>query len=144
MASLKSGTQVATFPVDRLDSEFQRGEVRFEGLTLPARSFALRVFVDEPHANAQTPTEGNAHYLGTQSFYGVGPAGSPTDPVPLANRARQLAPTQIKLNVTDKLRDFLKGAHGKNVPVTLVAVDREGNEIPDPGLDFEGLSLVTT
>ncbi|MEA2689412.1 MAG: tyrosinase, partial [Candidatus Eremiobacteraeota bacterium] len=132
---------VATIPVDRLGSDFQRGEVRFEGLTLPRRSFNLRVFLDEPDANAQTPTEGNPHYLGTQAFFGVG-----TDPSEAAPGGynRQLEPTQIKLNVTEKLRDFLRNADKKHVPVTLVAVDRDGNEIPDPGLSFEGLTLVTS
>jgi len=141
MASLRSGAQVATVPLDKLGTDFERGEVRFDGLTLPGRSFNLRVFVDEPGANAQTPTEGNPHYLGTQSFFGAGTEHGELDP---GARNRQLEPTQIKLNVTDKLRAFIRQAGKKNVPITVVAVDRDGNEIPDPGLSFEGLSLVTS
>ncbi|HEV3089491.1 MAG TPA: hypothetical protein VGX96_19975 [Candidatus Elarobacter sp.] len=151
MASLKSGAPVASFPVGELGSDFQRGEVRFDGLTLPSRSFEVRVFLDEPNANAQTPTEGNPKYLGTQYFYGVGPGSSAGAGAALesakphsGSRNRQLAPTQIKLNVTDKLRTFAAQAENSHVPMTLVAVDHDGNEIAEPGLNFEGLSLVTS
>ncbi len=141
---LKSGAQVATFRLDQLDPRFERAEVRFEGLTLPARSFELRVFLDDPAADARTPTKGNPHYLGTQYFFGAGsPHGAPGGAAPAAPN-RQLAPTAIRLNVSDRLRAFLEQTGKKQVPVTLVAVDRDGNEIADPGLAFAGVSLVTS
>jgi tyrosinase len=145
MASLKSGATVTSFSLDRLEPGFERGELRFEGLTLPRDSFEVRAFLDEPHANAKTPTEGNPHYLGTQTFYGLGPEAEKYAPGARERGEGQFAPQQVRLNVTDQLRTFLaKAGRKQNVPVTLVAVDGDGKEIREPGLQFEGLSLVTS
>jgi tyrosinase len=144
MAALKSGATVTSFALHKLEPEFERGELRFEGLTLPRDSFEVRAFLDDPHANAKTPTEGNPHYLGTQSFYGLGPQAEAFAPGARERGEGQFAPMVIRLNVTDRLRAFVARADKKDVPVTLVAVDGDGNEIADPGLNFEGLSLVTS
>src|ERR1700694_579739 len=69
---VKSGETVARIPLDQIDPDFRRAELRFEGIRPPVPSFEVRVFVDEQQANARTPTEGNSHYLGTQYFYGTG------------------------------------------------------------------------
>ena len=145
MARIKSGATVATFPSDRIEPGFQRAEARFEGLRPPLQTYAVRVFADEPNANASTPTEGNPHYLGTQHFYGLGVADAPPDagdPYALG-RASQSARTQVPLNVTRGLRDYLAQASPHAVPITVVAVDRDGNEIAEPDLDIEGFSIVT-
>ena len=144
MAALKSGATVASFSLDKLEPEFERGELRFEGVTMPRDSFDVRAFLDEPHANAKTPTEENPHYLGTQSFYGLGPEAEKYAPGARERGEGQFAPQEVRLNVTDRLRAFIAKTGRKNVPVTLVAVDGEGKEIAEPGLHFEGLSLVTT
>jgi tyrosinase len=144
MAALRSGATVTSFSLDRLEPNFTRGELRFEGLTLPRDSFDVRAFLDEPHANAKTPTEGNPHYLGTQSFYGLGPEAEKYAPGARERGEGQFAPQEVRLNVTDRLRAFIAKAGHKAVPVTLVAVDGDGKEIADPGLRFEGLSLVTS
>ena len=143
---IKSGETVATFSFDRIEPDFRRAEVRFEGLTPPVPSFAVRVFVDEPHANAHTPTDGNPHYLGTQHFFGLGVADQPPDPGDAfrLGRASQSAPTQVPLNVTAGLRAYVAQTTPHDAPITLVAVDRDGNEIAEPDLDLEGVSLVTT
>ena len=145
MARIKSGATVATFPIDRIEPGFQRAEARFEGLRPPLQTYSVRVFAGEPDASASTPTEGNPHYLGTQHFYGLGVADVPPDPDdPYAlGRASQSARTQVPLNVTRGLRDYLAQASSPTVPITVVAVDRDGNEIPEPDLDLEGFSIVT-
>jgi hypothetical protein len=55
----------------------------------------------------------------------------------------QSAPTEVPLNVTEGLRRFIAETKADAVPITLVAVDRNGNEIADPDLKLEGVSLVT-
>ncbi len=143
MVTLRSGATVTTFALADVEPDFARAEVRFEGLSPPARSFELRVFAGAPNADARTATEGNPHYLGSQWFYGVGgDGGGALDDV--ADAGQQFAPTQIRLNVTDGLRALLAQGETGALPVTLVAVDRDGNELAEPGLRFEGLSLVTS
>ncbi len=146
--TLRSGATVTSFATDRIEPDFQRAELRFEGLTPPVGSFEVRVFGGEPNAGPSTPTEGNPHYLGSQWFYGVGgapPAAAPAadDPFDLQLQ-HKFEPTEVRLNVTRGLRNYLASGKGGDMPVTLVVVDRNGNELADSGLDFEGLSLVTT
>ena len=148
---VKSGETVARIPLDQIDPDFRRAELRFEGIRPPVPSFEVRVFVDEPLANARTPTEGNSHYLGTQYFYGL---GSP-DPSPertareRGDLFRLEGPTnysrrQIPLNVTPRFRAYWQQTTPHAAPVSLVAVDRDGNEIADPDLDLDAVSLVTS
>jgi len=144
MATLRSGAPAATFALDRVGSDFERADVRFDGLTPPADSFEVRIFLDEPNADARTPTDRNVHYLGSQYFYGTGSSRAPAGSREAAAREKQLAPTDIRLNVTERLRAFLAAAKSTTAPVTLVAVDNDGNEIREPGLRFEGLSIVTS
>jgi hypothetical protein len=143
---VKSGETVARIPLDQIDPDFQRAEVRFEGLRPPIPSYEARVFVDEPQANARTPTDGNPRYLGTQYFYGLGVP----DPPPARDDAFRLeGPTQssrrqIPLNVTQRFRAYLRQTTPHDAPISLVAVDRDGNEIAEPDLDIDGITLVTT
>jgi hypothetical protein len=46
--------------------------------------------------------------------------------------------------VTAALRAYRAAARAQRWNVTLVAVGRDGHLIPEPDLDIEGLSLVTT
>ena len=130
MVTLRSGATVTSFALAEIEPDFARAEVRFEGLIPPARSFELRVFAGAPNADARTATEGNPHYLGSQWFYGVGgdggggDGGGETDGA--GDRGQQFAPTQIRLNVTEGLRALLAGGETGALPVTLVAVDRDG------------------
>jgi tyrosinase len=143
MTLLRSGAAAGTFALDRTGSDFERADVRFEGLIPPNDSFEVRVFLNEPNADARTPTDRNVHYLGSQYFYGAGSSRAPNASFAAAARDKQLAPADIRLNVTDRLRAYLANAPNENVPVTLVAVDRDGHEISEPGLRFDRLSLVT-
>lgn len=99
----------------------------------PVRSFELRVFAE-------------GHYLGSQYFYGLGVPDDPYQPKDPFGRGRasQSAPTQIRLNITDGLRRYLLTRPPLAVRLTFEAVDRDGNAISDPDLQFDGVSLVTT
>jgi len=142
---IRSGETVATLPFDRIEPDFRRAEVRFEGLKPPVQTFAVRVFVDERRPNASTPTSGNPHYLGEQYFYGLGVPDvepDPGDPYRLG-RTSQSARTQVRLNVTEGLRNYLAQTTPNGAPIALVAVDRHGNEIEEPDLDVEGITMTT-
>jgi hypothetical protein len=144
---LKSGETVARIPLDRIGSDFTRAELRFEGLRPPVPSFEARVFLDEPHPDARTPTDGNPHFLGKQFFYGVGvPATTPatTDPFDLTGGETQSSRRAIQLNVTQRFRAYLAQTTPHEAPLAVVTVDHTGNEIAEPDLDLEGVSLVTT
>jgi tyrosinase len=150
VARFRSGDVVATIPLERIEPDFSRAELRLEGYRAPARSFELRFFADEPQANARTPTRGNPRYLGSQYIYGAGAygAGAAEEPSPGgtvdAFRLDDVDRTPLRLNVTDGLRRYLTQTTPHEAPVTAVSVDRHGDELEDPGLDFEGVSVVTT
>jgi hypothetical protein len=131
----RSGDVVATVPLERIEPDFARAELRLEGYRAPSRSFELRFFADEPQANARTPTRGNPRYLGSQYVYGAGAYGAGPE---------EDDRTPLRLNITDGLRAYLAQTTPHEAPVTAVSVDRHGDEIADPGLDFEGVSVVTT
>jgi hypothetical protein len=131
---LKSGETMARIPLDRIGTDFARAEVRFEGLRPPVPSFEARIFVDEPHPDARTPTDGNPHFLGKQFFYGVG----------VPDAGEQSTRREIVLNVTQRLRTYLAQTTPHDAPLSVVAVDSDGNEIAEPDLDLESVSLVTS
>jgi hypothetical protein len=144
---LRSGETVARIPLDRIGSDFSRAELRFEGLRPPVPSFEARVFLDEPHPDAHTPTDGNPRFIGKQFFYGVGvpeppPAG--VGPFDAAGGETQWSRRELQLNVTQRFRAYLAQTTPHDAPLSVVAVDHDGNEIAEPDLDLEGVSLVTT
>ncbi|MEA2787493.1 MAG: tyrosinase [Candidatus Eremiobacteraeota bacterium] len=155
--TLRSGATVASFPLHTVDpDEFHRAELRFENLTPPEDTFAVRVFADERGASAATPTNGNPHYLGTRYFFGHGECGGAEghcDPVARdiydLRPRHHYAPVRVRLNITKRLRALIRDSGGPqkavgsgDAPITLVVVDRDGNEVEDCGLHFEGLSVV--
>jgi tyrosinase len=154
--TLRSGATVASFPLHTIDQDFNRADVRFEGLTPPHDSFAVRIFADQRDATGKTPTEGNPNYLGTRYFFGHGECGgaqghcdpTPRDIFDLRPR-HHYAPVQVRVNVTKRLKQLIARGGGPtkanpagDAPITLVVVDRKGNEIVDSELSFEGLSVV--
>lgn len=148
-ASLLSGSVVASFALDRIAPNFNRAEVRFEGLTLPEKTFELRIFANEPNADASTATLSNPHYLGSQFFFGHGGCfGAPGHCEPVDRDIFDLrpkhhyAPVKIRLNVTERLRASIAQLAPRRVGITLVAVGSDGKDLSDPGLHFEGLTFV--
>ncbi len=147
---LVSGATVATFPMYYIIPDFDRAEVRFEGLTPPEDSFEVRVFANQPGADASTSIEDdNVHFLGSHFFFGhgdcVGAPGHchPTDRDIFDLRgAHHYAPVQVRVNVTRRLKRLIEKEHPADTPITLVAVDRDGVELKCPGLHFEGFMIV--
>jgi len=153
--TVRSRATVAHFPLYTLDRDFNRADVRFEGVTPPVETFGVRVFADRRDADAGTPTEGNPNYLGTRYFFGHGECGGAEghcDPIPRdvfdLRPKHHYAPVHVRLNVTRRLKDLIAGKGptpdnpAGNAPITLVIVDPKGKEVDDPGLYLEGLSVV--
>jgi hypothetical protein len=140
-----SGKPVANVDLSAIARPFDRAEVHFEGLVPPAESFELRVFVGEPARTVEPAGPADPHYIGSQFMYGTGPRGSPGPGAGQDSRdPQQFAATEIRLNVTDRLRALLDVAHSGSVPLVLVAVDRNGEGISDPGLMIQNVLLVTS
>jgi tyrosinase len=152
---LRSGATVASFPLDTIDPDYRRAEIRFEGLTPPEDSLAVRIFAGEEKVDAKTATDDNPRYLGTRYFFGHGECGGAEGHCEPVLRdlydlrpAHHYAPVRVRVDVSKRLRDFIADrqrpeAHGQNdVPLTLVVVDREGREIAESDLSFQGLSVV--
>jgi len=128
-----SGQTLAAVRLAEIPADFARAELRLEGLEPPVESFEARFFADEPEAGAQTPTFGNPHFLASQFFYGLGGANQAP--------ASQLAPTEIRINITDGLRRFLATGPRAEFSVSVVAIDRQGNLIAEPDLNLESVTV---
>jgi tyrosinase len=158
--ALQSGVPVAHFPLYSTDPDFSRGEVRFERCTPPKETFAVRIFADAGKADASTPTNDNPNYLGTWHFFGHGRClGAEGHCEEIVDRdvfdlrvPHHYASQQVRVDVTKRLKALIANGRANGLPaadnpagnatITLVAVDRKGNEIQDPGLHFDALSVV--
>jgi tyrosinase len=146
---LVSGATITTFSLQHVIPDFDRAEVRFEGLTPPKDSLEVRIFANEPRANAKTPTDENEHFLGSHAFFGHGDCvGAPghcdvidRDIFDLRGK-HHYAPVQVRVNVTRRLRRLIEREQVDSIPITLVVVDRRGKELVDSGLHFEGFMIV--
>lgn len=119
----------------------QRNEMIFVSISHaqlpPVNDFFVRVFINLPTANAQTPTD-DIHYAGSFAFFGTHTGDQ---------RARH-EKTDFLVNVTDTLRK-LKGQGklrtGEPLGVQLVVVPATKAFIrPDAGLVIEEIDLIAT
>ena len=124
----------------------RRAEVRLHRVRQPAQSFVVRVFLNDPGADASTPVEGNDHYAGHFSLFGHGPCvGGPghCEPRPRTRpfdtRGQQHnEPWNIRFDVSDAVSGLVaKGA--TDIDVTLVAL-APGDDAA-PKLDLDGVTL---
>jgi tyrosinase len=158
-SSLRSGVPVAHFPLYSTEPDFDRAEVRFERCTPPKDTFAVRIFADLNKADASTPTRDNPNYLATWHFFGHGRCIGAEGHCDVVDRdvfdlrvPHHYASQQVRVDVTKPLRELIVRGRANGLPakdnpagnanITLVAVDRKGNEIDEPGLHFDALSLV--
>jgi hypothetical protein len=140
---IKSGATLLTVRRDSFDEGFERVELRLEALTPPVSSFEARFFADDPGATASTAIVENPHYLGSQFFYGLGVPDAPVSPNVRYDigRQSQSAPTEIRVNITTGICNYLKNSELQTFPISVIAVDRDGSEIAAPELNVEGVSL---
>jgi tyrosinase len=146
--TVRSGTSVAKFALSRVPLDFRRAELHFHEVEPPVDSFELRVFINEPNADAHTPTVNNPHYAGSYWFFGhgkcIGDDHSHCDvsePETFPVRGpHHLTPINVRINVSSSVRAMLAEQHDQ-AQVTLVAVDNKGEQIDEPGLTFDALRL---
>jgi tyrosinase len=154
MSSTKFNAPVASFSLEQIPPDVPKVELRFHKVKHPKNSFEIRVFLNQPDANASTPIENNPHYAGSLFVFGHGECGgdaghceppeTPRGPFDL-RPPHHLTPMELSLDASDAVAAIAKTgvAPTSGITVTLVAVDHKGKQIEKPGIDFEGISLGT-
>ena len=137
----------AAIPISQGTRAFKRAEVRLHAVPQLLRSCFVRVFLNQPGADASTPTHGNPHYAGYLAIFGHGTCyGGPghcdiPPPVPrvfdLRTRSHNM-PRNHRVDVTEVARRLLAGA--TELRVTLVVIGGDYQEDRDV-LRLDGVSL---
>ena len=136
-------THLATEPMSfdgELLKEPHKVEIRFHNVLRAVTSHVVRVFVNQPGANADTPTEGNPNYVGFFGRFGHGPCvGGPghCDPpaapgqfeIPIRHHN---TPHTYRLDATEAVCNLL-AADGGSTEVQVNAVVVHGNGDPREG-----------
>lgn len=125
--------------------DFVTAELQLRNVLHSKDTFELRVFLNQPDATADTPTEANNHYAGRLVFFGHGECiGGPGHCDPAMHedefdlRPPRLAPYDLSLDVTDCVRRLAESA--KDIAIKFVAVGEERNAAANLVLD--GISLI--
>ncbi|HEY6271036.1 MAG TPA: hypothetical protein VIX19_03470 [Terriglobales bacterium] len=138
-------------PVDPLRKIFQRADLIFDGVDHSGATYEARVFLNNPGANAKTPTNLQHGYAGTFHIFGhggcFGDVGhcevrgvpGPYDPRP----AHPLTPARKVLIATEAVRKAV--GKGKAFTVTVVPIVRAGTDLCDYDdvFKFDKLSVQT-
>ena len=152
----KDGTPVASFSVRDIAESSGLAHLQLNQVKHPKDSFEIRVFLNTPSADEKTPTTDNPNYAGSFFVFGHGicqgsaghcdPPAKRPDPFDL-RAPHHLEPFQLSLEATESIRTALANSRAESadaeVSVTLVAVDMKGNLIPNPGIDFDEVALLT-
>ena len=131
-------------------SEHDRIDLELRGVDHSDGSYAIRVFVNEDEANADTAREGNAAYAGSFYVFGHGPClgdeghcdvrRGPTNPYDY-RLPHQLTPQYHRLQITDTVRS--RAGADETFTVTLVAVENhDGQASRSELMGFTRLSVV--
>jgi tyrosinase len=137
-------------PASPGEGRYDRVDLEMHGVDHSGRSFAVRVFVDDPDADAETPTSGNARYGGSFYVFGHGPClgdeghcdvpAGPVSPYDFGE-PHPLAPKFRRLEITSTLRAI--AAESAAFTITLVPVTNKGGRYEsDDLLIFTRLSVV--
>lgn len=126
---------------------FNRAEVRLYRVPQLTRSCFIRVFLNDPAADATTPVEGNPHFAGYLAVFGHGPCyGGPghcalPPPLPRAGDQRPRShntPRNHRIDVTAAARRALATADTLRITLVVIGVDyQEDNDL----LKLEGVTL---
>ena len=111
----------------------------------------IRVFINQPDANAETMTEGNVHYAGSRILLGKtmcfgedGHCDIPTERQKFDVRVRPpMKPIKIYMDITRtmQLKEVVNVVeHRTNI--TLVIVDQDANPLPTNSVTMDGISIV--
>ncbi|HEY2141234.1 MAG TPA: hypothetical protein VGG98_04135 [Solirubrobacteraceae bacterium] len=124
-----------TVPPPAKHSTYDHVDLELHGLDHSGESFAVRAFVNDTEATAQTPTEGNPAYAGSFYVFGHGPClgdeghcevpPGPVSPYDFRD-PHPLTPQYQSLPITDTLRARAGGE--SKFTVTLVPVANRGGK----------------
>jgi len=139
----------APVPVPEHFSASTRARVRLHRMRRPVNSFYIRVFLNDPGADASTPVENNPNYAGFVAIFGHGECiGSTPDHCdPFVKRRGQFdlrgrshnTPQTARMKVTDTAQRLV-AAGATTLQVTFVVVDGGGKPLPD-SLRLDAVSL---
>ncbi len=103
---------------------FERADIEFQGVDQSGPSFEVRVFINNPTADLETPPNSDHGYAGSFHVYGYGiwPADIGKDRAQIAAESADVtrAPIQKTLIATEAIRKA--AAQGENITVTVVPV----------------------
>lgn len=117
-------------------SNFQRADIVVSGLEQAGPSYELRIFLNNPDADAGTEPNDDHGYAGSIYVYGYGqppPGMGQPDGQP---GARPRIPMTRSVNATEAVRAAM--AHGPDVSVTLVPVSYEDTDLD---IDLDGVEV---
>jgi tyrosinase len=127
----------------------RRAEVRLQRVQYSTRAgFFIRVFLNQPDADASTPTQGNPHYVGMQTMFTGLCVGGPGHcaPPPATPRRKfdqrprsHKSPAAFRFDCTDAVARLRKDGDTE-LQVTLVVLNLDGSPATD-ALHLEGVSL---
>jgi tyrosinase len=127
--------------------EFTKAEVRLHWVPQLVRSCFIRVFLNQPGADASTPITNNSHYAGYIAVFGHGGCyGGPGHCDLPPPRARDFdvrprnhnTPRNHRIDVTAAARELLRKSDSLQITLLVIGVDyREDNDL----LKLEGVSL---
>jgi tyrosinase len=130
-------------------TDHRRAEVRVHGVRLSVHGGgAVRAFLNQPDANADTPGKGNDHYVGQANLFSGYCVGGPGHCEPPAGPRRKFdlrprhhkTPVNIRLDATATVARLV-AAGATDLHVTLVVVGVDGKPRDDI-LRMDGVSLV--
>lgn len=133
---------------DHVMDNHSKAELRLHRVIQPNLSYGMRIFINQPDANKNTPIEGNDNFAGYVAFFGHGDCiGGPghCDPPALNKRlfdrrpVHHNAPRDFKIDVTQTVQK-LKAKGAKDLKVTVVVMSPDQNSSAAL-LKLEGLSL---
>ena len=111
----------------------------------------IRVFINQPDANAETMTEGNVHYAGSRILLGKtmcfgedGHCDIPTERQKFDVRVRPpMKPIKIYMDITRTMQlQQVVNAVEHRTNITLVIVDQDANSLPTNSVTMDGISIV--
>jgi len=124
---------------DQFVERKMRAVVKLHGVERPETSFYIHVFLNQPDANAQTPTAGNPNFVGHASIFGHGqcvglpghcdPPAGPRGAFDLRGRDH-MTPQNLPFRAT-KTVQRLVGDGATSLQVTVVPVTPSGEPVTD-------------
>lgn len=140
------------FSVADLRDGFETAMIEFHNVGHPTDGTReIRVFINQPEADDETPTEGNPHFAGSRVLLGktmcFGEDGHCALPPPREKFDRRprppMTPDKIYMNVTQTMKDpTVVAAESERTSIQLVVVDQDRAPLPLNSIKMDGLSFI--